>query len=913
MSDIAIPQLCLVALVGVSGSGKSTFAARHFGPYEVLSSDVCRGMVRDDENDQDATKDAFDVLGYIAGKRLAAGRLTVVDATNVSREARRQLVELARAHDVLPVAIVLDVPVSVAVARNEARPDRNFGERVVRRHHDQLRRSLRGLQREGFRVVHTLSGVEEIEAAQVVRERLSNDLRDEHGPFDVIGDVHGCLEELLELLGELGYEVVRDAQGRAVDARHPEGRRVVFVGDLVDRGPDSVGVLRLAMGMTGAGHALAVPGNHENKLIRALDGRDVRVSHGLETTLAELAGESEDFRREVRDWCYGLVSHLVLDDGRLVVAHAGLKEEYHGRASGRVRSFALYGDTTGETDEYGLPVRLPWARDYRGSAMVLYGHVPTPEPEWINRTMCLDTGCVFGGRLTALRYPEKEIVQVSARQVWYEPSKPFAVDAGAESHAERPDDVLELTDVLGKRVVDTAHRGRVSIGADQAAGALEVMSRFALPPSWLGYLPPTMAPAATPEAAGDGLLEHPEGAFADFAKDGVSQVICEEKHMGSRAVVVLCRSAQVAAARFGGDGAQTGAVYTRTGRAFLDPAATQALLARLRAAADRVGLWSELGTDWLLLDAELLPWSLKAEGLLRDQFASVAASAGAALPAAAEALEAFAARGVTSASGASGAPSASAAEAGELLTRIRERADAATAFAAAYRRYRWPTGGDDPLTGVRLAPFQLLAGEGVTWADRDHLWHLGIIDRLVEADASGIDARGADVNGADVMGAHVNAADPSGADAKVPDASVDSLREPLLQTTRRLVVDLGDPASRAEGVTWWEEFTAAGGEGMVVKPLANLSRGSRGLVQPGLKVRGPEYLRLVYGPDYTRPEHLARLRDRNLGRKRSLALREYALGLEALTRLASGEPLWRVHEVVFAILALESDPVDPRL
>lgn len=383
--------------------------------------------------------------------------------------------------------------------------------------------------------------------------------------------------------------------------------------------------------------------------------------------------------------------------------------------------------------------------------------------------------------------------------------------------------------------------------------------------------------------------------------------------MGSRAVVVLCRSAQVAAARFGGDGAQTGAVYTRTGRAFLDPAATQALLARLRAAADRVGLWSELGTDWLLLDAELLPWSLKAEGLLRDQFASVAASAGAALPAAAEALEAFAARGVTSASGASGAPSASAAEAGELLTRIRERADAATAFAAAYRRYRWPTGGDDPLTGVRLAPFQLLAGEGVTWADRDHLWHLGIIDRLVEADASGIDARGADVNGADVMGAHVNAADPSGADAKVPDASVDSLREPLLQTTRRLVVDLGDPASRAEGVTWWEELTAAGGEGMVVKPLANLSRGSRGLVQPGLKVRGPEYLRLVYGPDYTRPEHLARLRDRNLGRKRSLALREYALGLEALTRLASGEPLWRVHEVVFAILALESDPVDPRL
>ena len=158
----------------------------------------------------------------------------------------------------------------------------------------------------------------------------------------------------------------------------------------------------------------------------------------------------------------------------------------------------------------------------------------------------------------------------------------------------------------------------------------------------------------------------------------------------------------------------------------------------------------------------------------------------------------------------------------------------------------------------------------------------------------------------------MNAADPSGADAKVPDASVDSLREPLLQTTRRLVVDLGDPASRAEGVTWWEELTAAGGEGMVVKPLANLVRDPQ-LVQPGLKVRGREYLRIIYGPDYTEPGNLERLRQRNLSRKRSLALREYALGIEAVERLVAGEPLWRVHEAVFGVLALESEPVDPRL
>ena len=244
-----------------------------------------------------------------------------------------------------------------------------------------------------------------------------------------------------------------------------------------------------------AGHALAVPGNHENKLIRALDGRNVQTGHGLAQTLAQLAEEPDDFRSRVRDWCYGLVSHLVLDDGKLVVAHAGLIEAYHGRASGRVRSFALYGDTTGETDEYGLPVRYPWAEEYRGRAVVLYGHTPTPDPMWVNNTLCLDTGCVFGGHLTALRYPEKELVQVAAQQVWYQPVKPLR--AVEEAAVTRGDDELDITDVQGKRSVETGYHGRISIRAENAAGALEVMSRFAMHPRWLPYLPPTMAPVAT--------------------------------------------------------------------------------------------------------------------------------------------------------------------------------------------------------------------------------------------------------------------------------------------------------------------------------------------------------------------------------------------------------------------------------
>jgi len=855
MSVLELPELSLVVLIGTSGSGKSTFAARHFGPFEVISSDFCRGLVSGDPNDQSATAAAFEVLDFIAGKRLEAGLLTVIDATNVQRDARRQLIDLAKAYDVLPVAIVLDVPESVAAARNRERPDRDFGVHVIRRQGDQLRRSIRGLAKEGFRKVHLLDGVDDIEAATVSRQKLLNDHRDDHGPFDIVGDVHGCRAELESLLELLGYRLITDDLGRPIDAVHPNSRTVVFVGDLVDRGPDSPGVLRLAMGMTAAGHALAVPGNHENKLVRALDGRKVKVGHGLAGTLAQLDAEPPDFRAAVKDWCYGLISHLVLDDGRLVVAHAGLKQAYHGRASGRVRSFALYGDSTGETDEFGLPIRYPWAEDYRGRAMVVYGHTPIPAPQWVNNTLCLDTGCVFGGHLSALRYPEKQIVQVAAQRIWYEPVKPFPVASDAGAAEPRPGDDLDIDDVLGPRAIETAHHGRISVRGDNAAGALEVVSRFALPPHWLPYLPPTMSPVAT--SARDDLLEHPDEAFAGYARAGIDRVICEEKHMGSRAVLLVCRDAAAAAARFGGQTvghpARTGVIYTRTGRSFLDHVLTEALLERVRTAVGATGLWDELGTDWLLLDTELLPWSVKAEGLLREQYASVGAAARAALPVAVDGLNAAATRGL---------------DVADLLQRTGSRSGNAEAFTAAYRRYCWPVSG---LAGVQLAPFQLLASEGATWQHQDHLTHLALIDRMVEADPV------------------------------------------TFRPTRRLVVDLADDSSRAAGADWWEQLTASGGEGMVVKPLANLVRTRKGLAQPGLKVRGREYLRIIYGPDYTLEQNMARLKQRNLGAKRSLALREYALGLESLDRLVRREPLWRIHEAVFAVLALESEPVDPRL
>ncbi|MDQ2682416.1 MAG: AAA family ATPase, partial [Chloroflexota bacterium] len=414
---LTIPNPSLVVLVGVSGSGKSSFARKHFLPTEVVSSDFCRGLVSDDENSQEATTDAFDVLHYIAGKRLKRGLLTVIDATSVQREARAPLVRLAREHHAIPVAIVLNIPERICRERNALRPDRNFGPHVTRRQSEALRRSLRFLQKEGFRYVYLLNSPEAIDAAVIERQPLWVDRRTDHGPFDIVGDLHGCLTETLDLLDALGYSVeigVAEDGGRRFSVNHPQGRRAIFLGDLTDRGPDSPGCLRLVMDMVADSTAFCMPGNHDDKLLRRLKGRNVRVNHGLDLTLQQLEGEPPGFSDRVAAFVDGLVSHYVLDDGRLVVAHAGLIESYQGRASRTVRDFALYGDVTGETDDDGLPIRGNWPAEYRGSATVVYGHTAVAEPEWLNNTIDIDTGCVFGGRLTALRYPERELISVPA-------------------------------------------------------------------------------------------------------------------------------------------------------------------------------------------------------------------------------------------------------------------------------------------------------------------------------------------------------------------------------------------------------------------------------------------------------------------------------------------------------------------
>lgn len=848
---LTVPELSLVVLVGVSGSGKSTLARRLFKPTEVLSSDAFRGWVSDDENNQSATADAFEALHFILRKRLAAGRLTVVDATNVQPESRKPLLQIAREFHCLPVAIVLDVPERLAHERNRARPDRNFGPHVIRQQASQLHRSLRDLSREGFRRVHVLRTPEQIDAVELVREPLWNNRKSETGPFDVIGDVHGCFEELTQLLVLLGYT----GDPNSAAQRHPAGRKLIFVGDLVDRGPQSPEVVRLVRDSVQAGTAFCVPGNHDVKLLRKLRGQEVQISHGLAESLAQFAAFEQahpGFTPSAAEFLDSLISHYVFDGGRLVVAHAGLKESMHGRGSGAVREFALYGETTGETDEFGLPVRLNWAADYRGQAMVLYGHTPVAEPEWLNHTMNLDTGCVYGGRLTALRYPEKELVSVPAARAYAQSARPFLRPPDpipGPTLQQAHDDLLDLADVSGKRQISTRLHGSVTIRSENAAAALEVMSRFAANPQWLVYLPPTMSPCGT--SSQPGLLEHPAEAFDYFRREGVTRVICEEKHMGSRTVLIVCRDEAAAQRRFGVKQEGFGICLTRTGRRFFDERTLEtALLEHVRQAADRAGLWEELQTDWMVLDAELMPWSVKAQALLREQYAPVGAAAAGMLAEALRDLERAAQRGL---------------DVTERLQHTAARKAMTEDYTRTYRRYCWPV---QSVADLRLAPFHLLASEGQVHTQRLHDWHLATLARL----AGG----------------------------------------PLIATTAH-PVDFSQPDSEARAIAWWESLTANGGEGMVVKPMDFIARGSRGLLQPAVKCRGREYLRLIYGPEYTLEENLTRLRSRGLNGKRSLALREFALGVEALERFVRHEPLRRVHECVFGVLALESEPVDPRL
>jgi protein phosphatase len=410
---IEYPHCALLLLCSPSRKVQADFAARHFKSTEVVASDACRAQIFDDSHLRHASEDAYDLLFLTAELRLKHRRFTVIDASVLKPTARRKMLALAQKMRVPAYILLLDASWEECLAHDQG----DLGEKIIRKHLAQFEQTVHEIYREtgegGF-TGWDLVPAESRSAVQITRRDSS--LAATH--FDVIGDIHGCLSELSELLELLGY--VADKNGLPY---HPEGRILVSVGDLADRGPDSVEVLRLFIALLAAGRALMVPGNHDDKLFSYLRGEHVTHNHGFETTLEELnalaVSESDRLKTEIRRFLEGQPSHLILDGGKLVIAHAGIKEEMIGGQSESVRRFTLYGEVIGKAAN-GLPLRADWAQAYRGEAFIVYGHTPQEEIQIVHRTVNIDGGCVFGGFLVALRWPEKEIVTVKARKTYSE-------------------------------------------------------------------------------------------------------------------------------------------------------------------------------------------------------------------------------------------------------------------------------------------------------------------------------------------------------------------------------------------------------------------------------------------------------------------------------------------------------------
>lgn len=861
---INIPEFCLILLIGVSSSGKSSFAKKHFLNTEIISSDFCRAYVADDEKDQSVTGDAFEILHFITEKRLKNRKLTVIDATNLHASARKSLQEIAKKYYCQSVALFLDVPENILKERHANRTDRDFDIRVIDRQLRDFRNSLSEVGHKNFKGVYKLK-LEDIESTQIIRNKMYMDKKEENPPFDIIGDIHGCFDELYELVLKLGYNVEIIKETKIVQdeinnefkeyitkkfiVSHPENRRLIFVGDLIDRGPNSPDVLRFVMDCVESNLAFCVIGNHEAKFIRKLTGSNVKLTHGLQQTVDQLALEDETFMERVKTFMSTLKSHHIFDNGKLVVSHAGIREEMQGRHSGSIKAFCMYGDTTGETDEFGLPVRLNWAIDYKGKPLVAYGHTPVPTAEFFNNTIDLDTGCVFGGALSALRYPEREIVEVKAKTVYYEPIRPLIT----EKPINKDQNILNINDVLGKKIIDTFLMRNILIREENSIKALEVMSRFAVNPKWLIYLPPTMSPVETSNKKD--YLEYPIEVFNYYKKNKVEKVVCEEKHMGSRAVIIVTKDFESTNKVFGINEETLGVCYTRTGRKFFNNKNIEnELLEKINKALTKADFWDKFNTTWVCLDCEIMPWSFKALDLVKNQYASVGIAGKIALDSISKEIEHLKQRNL---------------DVSELEKIFLPKKENISKFIASYKNYCQEV---DSINDIKVAPFHILATEKNVYKNKSNLWHMENIADFCEYEQN------------------------------------------ILLKTKFLEVNTNNEDDIEKACKWWEELTSTGGEGFVVKPFDFLSFVENSdFIQPAIKCRGKEYLRIIYGADYTLEQNLTRLKERGLGKKRNLAKKEFALGLEALERFVRKESLTKVHECVFGVLALESEEVDPRL
>ena len=852
---ISIPAGSIVLCVGPSNSGKTTWlqervARQQLLPSHILSSDAFRIQVSDSDyiDLTDATpyvyaeydnisKEAFRLLKETLLARAKMNRTSFVDATHLRKQDRAAYIQLGKSQHVPVIALVFEEPLDYLLARDALRQQPR-GEQRLQQQYKTFRAHLKSIRHEGFQVVHTIDTATNI---QLEPSPLYVDIGQ---GVDFIGDIHGCYDEMLSLITQLGYEKQGDVY------RHPQGRKLVSLGDIMSRGPRSLDALAFWHRQLAANEGYMIDSNHGWKVARWLNGQNVSMQHGDELLVEEFEAYEQQYgteqtaalKKQYAAMLLAAPSHYIFtENGQpvLVATHAGIRDRYIGKQSRRISDFCRYGDVQG-THDNGRPIRGEWYAQYSSPLTVIWGHEPKLEPMQTNHTINIDQGCVFGGKLTAYRYPEKT----------FHFARALANYAGEHNNPlteqrKKTFPLLQLNDYVNGFTVETGFSQSIRIDAARAQAALDLVSHATLPPAQLIMIPPTMSPTPHPSPLAE-YLEHPQQAFDYYEKHGVTTMIAQKKHMGSRALLFIAKNKEVTKAMCQRDA--IGFVTTRTGRAFFEEPLMTELCEAIHAELMEKNYFEQHQTDYVLLDAEILPWNVKADRLIDQQYATVG---DAALLDRTHLWQKLRQRNVANTEN----------WAAEYSEYVRN----AARFDAVYKNYIWPT---KQLAGIQIAPFHLLAHSNRSFFDETHAWHMEQAAALAENS------------------------------------------QLFIETEYRLMNSASD---QQHVIQWWEDMTAIGHEGIVVKPAHFMTKHNDLFVQPAIKVRGREYLRIIYGMDYTAPSQLEKLKQRNVKHKMRNAMKEFLLSMEAVNRFVANESNARVFECVLASLALESEPIDPRL
>ncbi|SCB86986.1 MULTISPECIES: polynucleotide kinase-phosphatase [Priestia] len=867
MKKLFLPPAGIVLLMGPSNSGKTTLLESwikkgYVKPSETVSSDQFRLLVGytdfiewtsrpKDEADvllqeyQTISQKAFETMEYIIETRSKMGKLTIVDATHLYEDDRKRYIDLAKKNHIPCIALLLDVPTETLLERDE---NREFprGKKRVKQQAQVFAKSKRSIKREGFRQQYVLTK-EDISELEVVRTKNKLEL-DVGTGIDVIGDIHACYEELIQLLERLGYEPNEEGF-----YTHPNGRKFLSVGDVMSRGPRSLDSMLFFKRHVEANLAYMIDSNHGWKIARWLGGRNVTLTHGDEKVADEFTRYEEEhgtekaeaLKRELKDFLLEAPSHYILtkNDVRVaVVTHAGIKDEYIGKQSYHISDFCRYGDSEGFY-ENGKPIRKDWYTNHHTKELIIWGHDCKVQPLVVNNTVNIDQGAVFGGSLTAFQYPEKQFVSVKAKEN-YSGTEDNPLTQWQKKRLDPPN----IARFLNGYSVLTDTYGDIKVLEGTAKSAIDSVSHFTIPIEELIYIPPTMSPTPKPPVL-EGYLEHPKEAFDYYQSNDVQTMVVEKKHMGSRGVLLLFKDKETAVHYVGRE--TLGTIYTRTGRSFFAKDVEEQILSTLNEDLMRSNYFSKYNTDFVLLDAEILPWNLKAKELISSQYAHVAEVALLDRRKLSEKLKKALKHNQSIET---------------WLSEVNLKLKNAEVFNEVFQKYCWNI---DGVEGIQIAPFHVLAHSGETFFDKTHLWHM---ER---------------------------------------NAEFSSLSDLFISTDFMVV---HDEKSMNKAIEWWESITEEGHEGFVVKPETFIARNEKGkLLQPAIKVRGRKYLHIIYGMDYLMPENLNRLKQRNTSKKQKHALLEFALGIEGITRFVNKDSIERIHECALGTLALEMEPVDPRL